>query len=94
MTCVRLVTSTVLTGSTKADILDQMSSFPVCVDRDLKGEPIYKEVGGWMTDISNIRTYEDLPDKFKEFVALIERKIRRPVTIVSTGADRKQTIRV
>ena len=78
---------------TKADVLDQMSSFPVCVDRNLKGEPVYKEVNGWMTDISKIKRYKDLPDRFKEFVSLVERKTRRPVTIVSTGADRKQTIR-
>lgn len=78
---------------TKADILDQMSSFPVCVAHTPSGEPVYKEVAGWMTDISKIKSYKDLPDQFKAFVALIENKTHCPVTLVSTGPDRNQMLR-
>lgn len=77
---------------TKVDILSSLSSFPVCVDRDLKGNPVYKEVRGWQTPIGHMRTYGELPDQLKELLALIERKLETPITHVSVGPERNEVV--
>ena len=55
-------------------------------------EPVYETMPGWKTSLSNIRTYEDLPENAKKYIAKVEDLIGAPIGIVSVGPDREQTI--
>ncbi len=55
-------------------------------------EPIYETHKGWNKDISNIKKYEDLPENAKKYLKRLEELIECPISIVSVGADREQTI--
>ena len=79
---------------TKADILDGLASFPVATDRDLKGNPIYKEVKGWSKPIADLTDYNKLPKELIEFMSLIERKVGVPITLLSTGRERTSMVRI
>lgn len=57
-----------------------------------KAEPIYEELPGWKEDISNILTYDALPQNTKNYIAFIEKITGVPVVIVSVGADASKTI--
>ncbi|MCC8019382.1 MAG: adenylosuccinate synthase [Rikenellaceae bacterium] len=55
-------------------------------------EPVYREFQGWTEDISKIRTYDALPQTFREYVEFIEAEYGVPVKIISVGPDREETI--
>lgn len=55
-------------------------------------EPVYETFKGWKSDISNIKDYNDLPENFKIYMKRIEDIIGCPVSIISVGPDRDQTI--
>lgn len=90
----------------KADVLSGFSKIKVCTSYIIKGnpteevpfdydteiKPVYKEFDGWEKDITSIKNYDNLPHSLKKFVEFIERETRIPVTIVSVGPDRNQTI--
>ena len=54
--------------------------------------PIYKEFDGWKDDISKINKFEDLPKNFLDYVKFLENELKVPISIISVGPDRKQTI--
>lgn len=54
--------------------------------------PVYKEFDGWYQPISNISSFEKLPDELKKYIGFIETTVNTPVSIVSVGPDRTQTI--
>ena len=58
-----------------------------------KCEPIYEELAGWSGDISSARSFEDLPAEAREYVRRIEEVSGVPVTLVSVGPSRDQTVR-
>ena len=72
------------------------SDFPYCVGRNAEGkadvEPIYESVPGWLTDISAARREQDLPQAFRDYVKYIEDHVGVPVSIISVGPDREETI--
>ena len=47
---------------------------------------------GWNEDISGIREYDNLPDALKKYIEFIEKNTGVPVTMVSVGPDREETI--
>jgi len=55
-------------------------------------EPVYETHAGWKTDISNIRKYEDLPENCKKYIKRLKEILETPISIVSVGPDREQTI--
>ena len=69
-----------------------ITDFPA--DLDLLGEcrPVYRELEGWHTSITDCRDYEDLPAEAKAYVRVIEEFTGVPVRIVSVGPDREQTM--
>jgi adenylosuccinate synthase len=91
---------------TKADVMDNFDIVKVCIEYkigkktirhfpteiDKKMKPVYKEFKGWKQPLSVETKYEDLPQSFKEFVDFIEAETQLPVSIVSTGPNRNQTI--
>ena len=55
-------------------------------------KPVYETHSGWKKDVTGIRKYEDLPDNCKKYLARLEELLGVPVSIVSVGPDREQTI--
>lgn len=93
---------------TKIDVLNSFDTIKIavgynCEGRKLKGfpasiemldkiEPEYIEVPGWKTDISKIRSFDELPERAKEYVALIEQMTGVKVSLISVGPGRNETI--
>ena len=57
-------------------------------------DPVYTPFEGWMTDISQIKSYEALPERMKTYIAHINRKLGVPVRYISNGPGRTQIIDV
>jgi adenylosuccinate synthase len=53
---------------------------------------VYREIEGWNEDISGLRDYYDLPAALRSYITYIENETGIPVTMVSVGPDRKETI--
>jgi len=68
-----------------------ISHFPFTVDtEDLK--PIYTEFEGWKEDISEIQKENLLPKTFMDYVSFLENELNVPISIISVGPNRTQTI--
>ena len=63
--------------------------FPFDISEDV--EPVYKEFPSWKFNYTG-QKYDELPTEFKEYVKFIEDYIGVPVTIISVGPDREETI--
>jgi adenylosuccinate synthase len=92
---------------TKADVLDDFDEIKVCMAYEINGietevmpyeisvqplKPVYITKKGWKKDLTTIRDFDGLPVEYKDYISFIENKTGVPVTIVSTGPDREQTI--
>lgn len=70
--------------------------FPYSIGDEADGsgtaEPLYREFPGWMTELRGIRRADALPKAFRDYVRFIEEEIGVPVTIISVGPDREETI--
>jgi len=73
---------------TKLDVLDTFDEVKVCMEYDAEGRPVYAVLPGWLTDISAVTDLAQLPERARDFVALVEREVGIPVRIVGTGAER------
>lgn len=69
----------------------KMDNLPYSVDPD-KVTPIYTELQGWDEDLRGINSYDQLPENFKKYVQYIEEAMSTPITLVSVGPDRSETI--
>ncbi|MGY8918897.1 MAG: adenylosuccinate synthase [Flavobacteriales bacterium] len=91
----------------KADVLSGFKTIKICTSYLYKGneiehfpydinseniEPIYKNFNGWEDDLTQKEDFDDLPKSLKEFISYIEKELNIPMSIVSVGPDRKQTI--
>ena len=89
------------------DVLGYLDEIPVCVAYDINGvrteefpsgdrldmaKPIYKKVPGWKCDIKGITEWDALPQAAKDYVEYVEKLIGCPITMISTGPDRKDMI--
>lgn len=70
----------------------RVTHFPSHADDLKKAVPVYETLPGWQEDISVVRSYAALPQNAKRYLARIGELLGRPVTIVSVGPDRQQTI--
>jgi len=70
-----------------------LDGFPADAEALAQVEPIYEELDGWQTDISEARTLEDLPKAARDYIALIEQVIGAPVEMASVGRERGQIVR-
>ncbi len=93
---------------TKLDVLTGIESIPVCVAYDVDGErfdempmsqsdlhhavPIYQEFPGWTEDISQARTFEDLPVNAQNYVLALEEISGCRMSVIGVGPDREQSI--
>ncbi len=91
----------------KADILSCFDKIKVCTHYIIDGEkvdyfpfdvdgvdlvPVYEEIEGWNTDLTELRNYDDAPQALKNYVKYLEQKLEVPITVVSVGPDRTQTL--
>ena len=68
------------------------NSYPTDVYIHKYLEPIYETNKGWGQDITGIRKYEDLPLNARKYLERLEELLDTPISIVSVGPDREQTI--
>jgi adenylosuccinate synthase len=71
-----------------------MTVFPSHVDDLRRVKPVYELLGGWQEDLSQCRRLCDLPDKARIYLERVSELIGRPVSTVSVGPERQQTILV
>jgi adenylosuccinate synthase len=76
---------------TKLDVMDEFKSIEVCVDYK-NGAPVYKSFEGWEESSEGVTEFSNLPIKAQEYVNFVESFIECPITIISTGPSRDQTI--
>lgn len=67
-------------------------SYPTDVFMHKYLEPVYETHKGWKSDISQIREYGKLPENCRKYLERLEELLGVPVSIVSVGPDREQTI--
>jgi adenylosuccinate synthase len=70
------------------------TSFPSDAAVLEKCQPIYEELGGWQRSIAGVRNLEKLPAAAREFMSRLEDLLSCPISLVSTGPDRRQMILV
>jgi len=66
--------------------------FPSHVDDLRKAKPAYESVPGWKEEITTCRTYDALPANAKAYLRRIGELVGWPVSMVSVGPERDQTI--
>ena len=76
---------------TKIDVLDSFEEINLCVDHK-DDKPLYKKFEGWMQNTSQIKNYDDLPLKLKEYISFIQDFTKTNVSILSIGPSRDQSI--
>lgn len=90
------------------DVLSGLDKINICIGYRLDGElianppstisklsrvePVFIEMPGWKEDITGCKDYEELPENAKAYIAKIEELTGTPVSIISVGPDREQTI--
>ncbi len=93
---------------TKTDVLDSLSKIKVCVAYRLDGKvtdsipadvdamlrcvPVYQEFDGWQTSTKEIREFDDLPKRARNYLKKIAQLSGAKLAIVSVGARRAETI--
>lgn len=91
----------------KADVLSEFNEINVCTHYELNGKkidtipfdvadvslkPIYKKMKGWSQDLTGMNSLSQLPKELIAYIEYIEQEVNVPITIVSVGPDRTQTI--
>lgn len=93
---------------TKLDVFNGMKRIRVCTGYKYKGktiknfttdlkvldgvEPIYETLDGWWDDLTKIKSYAALPNNAKKYISRIQSLLGVPVSILSVGPSREQTI--
>lgn len=67
-----------------------ITDFPFELPENL--EPVYTEMPGWKCDLTNVQTEAEFPAAFKNYITYLENELGVPITIISVGPDRAQTI--
>ncbi|GMM46010.1 adenylosuccinate synthase [Pichia kluyveri] len=69
-----------------------LKSFPECLNVLGKVEVVYKTFQGWEEDITQIKTYEELPENAKIYLKFIEDYLEVPIQWVGTGPARESML--
>ncbi|WP_271782111.1 adenylosuccinate synthase [Aquimarina algiphila] len=91
----------------KGDVLSGFKTLKVCTAYTYQGKkithlpyniepenvtPIYTEMKGWSEDLTEMTDASQLPKELNDYITFLEKELETPITIVSVGPDRKQTI--
>ncbi|MCF8253536.1 MAG: adenylosuccinate synthase [Bacteroidia bacterium] len=92
---------------TKSDVLSGFDQVQLCDSYSINGkvtselpfnlydesvQPNYKSFPGWSGDLTKVREYNNLPETFRNYMDYVESQIEVPVSIISVGPDREETI--
>ena len=92
---------------TKSDVLSGFDSIDICTHYNYRGEkidylpfgveegelePVYESIPGWNEDLTGLQSADELPETLNNYVDYLEKALETPITIVSVGPDRSQTI--
>ncbi len=93
---------------TKLDVLDGLSEVKICTHYEVDGKaidrlpfgaqalsrcvPVYESLAGWQQSTAGIRSWDDLPDRARHYLHRVEELAGARIDLVSTGADRQDTI--
>ena len=91
---------------TKTDVLDTFDTIKVATAYSINGEitdhvpycmegkvtPIYTEMPGWNTDLTEVRSKDYFPQELKDYISFLEKELKVPIKYVSVGPDREQII--
>ncbi|WP_278313782.1 adenylosuccinate synthase [Lolliginicoccus levis] len=93
---------------TKLDVLSGLETVPICVGYEIDGKrvdempmtqtdihhakPVFEEMPGWWEDISEARTFEELPKNARDYVLRLEELSGAHVSCIGVGPGREQTI--
>ena len=91
----------------KADVLSGIGNLKICTAYRYKGdviehlpykleealiEPIFTEIAGWNEDLTTMISEDEFPNSFKAYIDFIEKEVGVPISLISVGPDRAQTI--
>ena len=91
----------------KADVLSDFETIKVCTKYNYKGKqidylpydyspellsPVYVDLKGWNKDLTGLNSPDQMPSALNEYISFIEKETGVPITIVSVGPDRTQTL--
>ena len=90
----------------KADVMDQFESIKICTSYSIDGlltkdfpneiddnvVPTYEVLSGWKTDLTEVNETSKFPEALNKYIHFIEEYLQVPITIVSVGPNRSQTI--
>jgi adenylosuccinate synthase len=91
----------------KSDVLSGFDTIKICTHYNYQGQiidhlpyssedgliqPVYTEIPGWQEDLTSLDSYDQMPDAFKNYIKFVEEQIGVPISILSVGPNRTQTI--
>jgi adenylosuccinate synthase len=91
----------------KADVLSGFDELNICTQYELNGnktshipfdvvnselKPVYITMKGWQADLTQCKSMDELPPEFMAYINFIEQEVKVPITVISLGPDREQTI--
>jgi len=91
----------------KADVLNDFDEIKVCTKYKLNGkeidylpydyslenlEPVYDTLPGWKKELTGVKSMDDIPPELFQYVSYLEHHLEVPISIVSVGPDRTQTL--
>jgi adenylosuccinate synthase len=95
---------------TKLDVLTGIDPVRVCVAYEIDGKrvdrppatqlawahatPIYEDMPGWQDDLGQARSLDELPTAAQRYIDKLSALVEAPITLVSVGPGREQTIRL
>jgi len=93
---------------TKLDVLDALDTIRVCVGYEIDGrvsttppllcehigeaQAVYEDLPGWKESTVGVTRHEDLPVNARQYLERLQTLVGVPITMISTGPDREQTI--
>lgn len=91
----------------KADVLSHLDTIKICTHYNYQGKkidylpfehspelltPVYTDLKGWKKDLTELHTIDQMPHELNAYITFIEREVGVPISIVSVGPDRTQTL--
>jgi adenylosuccinate synthase len=91
----------------KADVLSDFKTIKICTHYNYQGKkidylpfdyspellsPFYTDVKGWHQDLTGLNSPDQMPQELNDYIAFIEKETGVPISIVSVGPDRTQTL--
>lgn len=91
----------------KSDVLDKFETIEVCTHylidgkkidylpfdiNDVEITPVYEKIKGWNSDLTKLSSMDEAPQELKDYVTYLEKHLEVPITKVSVGPDRTQTL--